>query len=120
MEPELDVKNWIKEYINYISYPCKQLRMFVNGICFTSFIKKDDNVVRVWFVISNNGNLHVEGARTALYNYLFTMLLNPFLVFPSCFSIDFPTFIAYEIDIHWRGTEVKTLYMLFISLDVFG
>ncbi|KAL1831490.1 hypothetical protein ACET3Z_001141 [Daucus carota] len=37
----------------------------------TSSIEKDDNFVRVRFAPSPTGNLHVGGARTALFNYLF-------------------------------------------------
>ncbi|KAK1394626.1 Glutamate--tRNA ligase [Heracleum sosnowskyi] len=37
----------------------------------TSSIQKDDNAVRVRFAPSPTGNLHVGGARTALFNYIF-------------------------------------------------
>lgn len=66
-------------------YPATSKRCLSIVSASTSSIEKDDSVVRVRFAPSPTGNLHVGGARTALFNYLFARLFNPFFIFLSFF-----------------------------------
>ena len=67
----------------------------------TSSIEKDDNFVRVRFAPSPTGNLHVGGARTALFNYLFARLFIPFLIFLLILP-RFSHFCFFWNDIHFQ------------------
>lgn len=62
-----------------------------------SSLDQEDNAVRVRFAPSPTGNLHVGGARTALFNYLFARLLNPFIISLLFSSFIFSPFVASKL-----------------------
>lgn len=65
-------------------FHCSQRRSFAVVAC--SSLSSNDGSVRVRFAPSPTGNLHVGGARTALFNYLFARLCD-LIVSQESFSI---------------------------------